>query len=267
MRKHPIVEFIKFIILIFVCCTTENPIVIGAFLVMSLVITRGKLWFSSLWVFFVIWVIDIVTVSEGVTALGYRNFHLITMEGVVYGLLMGMRMVALLNLAWTMSHDLKMDKIVVITSYIAPPVSLIISMTIRAVRRYSEKYKEIFYFHKSMENDDLIHRIYIAVKSLSILLDWSLENGLETAWSMKSRKYGTRRRSSYHNIRITQNDICEIAAEIICFTIYEISKPVTYILPEIVINHNLINTVTVLIMCIYAIVEELNENRLKRDFI
>lgn len=267
MRKHPIVEFTKFIILIFVCCTTENPVVIGAFALTALIISRGRLWFSSLWVFFVIWTIDIFTISEGVTFLGYRNFHLVTLEGVTYGLLMAIRMVALLNLIWTMSMDIKTDKIVIITSYLAPPLSLLISMTVRAVRRYSQKYKEIYYFHKSMEKDGLIHKLYAAVISLSILIDWALENGMETSQSMMSRKYGTTRRTSYKNVRISGRDVAEIAAQIVIFTVYELSKPVVYILPETIINFDILNCVMVASMCVYAIVEEANENRVKRDLL
>lgn len=267
MRKHPIVEFIKFIILIFVCCTTEDPIVIGTFVVMSLIISRGRLWFSSVWMFFVIWFIDIFTISEGVTFLGYRNFHLVTLEGIVYGLLMALRTVALWNIAWTMSADIKTDKLVVITSYLAPSLSLIISMTVRAVRRYSSKYKEIFYFQKSLERDDIVHRVYVAVKSLSILVDWSLENGMETAQSMTARKYGSGRRSTYHNVRITGRDIAEIVLVLLFFTGYELTKPVVYIIPEIVVNFNAINACIVLLMCIYAIVEEKYEDRIKSDLI
>lgn len=267
MRKHPIVEFTKFILLLLICCTTENPVVIGAFCVMSLIISKGKLWFSSLWMFFVIWGIDIFTISEGVTFLGYRNFHLVTLEGVVYGFLMGLRMVALWNLAWTMSKDLKTDKIVIITSYLSPPLSLLLSMTVRAIRRYSEKLKEIYCFRKSMEKDDIFHKLYAAIISLSVLVDWALENGMETSQSMMSRKYGTGRRTSYHNIRITRRDICEMVAIFVVFTIYEISKPTVYILPMIEVHCSVLNCVTVFGMCVYAITEEIYENRIKRDLV
>lgn len=267
MRKHPIVEFIKFIILIFVCCTTENPVVIGAFFIVSVIISHGKHWFSSLWVFFSIWVIDTFTISEGVTFLGYRNFHLVTLEGVVFGFLMGLRMVALWNLAFTMSKDLTTDKIVVITSYLSPSLSILVSMTIRAVRRYSVKYKEIYYFRKSMEKSDAFHRLYAAVTALSVLLDWALENGMETSQSMQSRKYGTVRRTSYTNIRINGRDIAEIVAIFVIFIIYEVSKPTVYILPAIELHYSAVNCAMVLIMCIYAFTEEYYEDRTKRDFV
>lgn len=267
MRKHPIVEFTKFVILITICATTENPVVIVSFLIMSLVISRGKLWFSSLWVFFVIWTVDVFTISEGVTFLGYRNFHLVTLEGVVYGLLMALRMVALLNIVWTMSKDIKADKIVIITSYLAPPLSLIISMTIRAVNRYSQKYKEIYYFHKAMEKEDVIHKVYVAIQSLSILVDWALENGMETSESMMGKKYGTARRTSYKNVRISRSDIVEIAVMLAIVILYVATKPIVYILPSIEINYSLRNIVIVCGICLYVIIEEMYEDRCKRDFV
>ena len=267
MRKHPIVEFIKFIILIFVCCTTENPVVIVAFFILSIIISHGKLWFSSLWLFFSIWTIDAFTISEGVTFLWYRNFHLVTLEGVIFGFLMGLRMVALWNLAWTMSKDLKSDKIVVITSYLSPSISLLISMTIRAARRYSLKYKEIYYYRKSMEKSDAFHKLYAAVSALSVLVDWALENGMETSQSMQSRKYGTVRRTSYTNIRINRCDIVEIVVIFVVFIIYEVSKPTVYILPAIELHYSTVNCLMVLIMCIYAFIEEYYEDRSKRDIV
>ncbi len=265
MRKHPIVEFIKFIIMIFICCTTENPVVIVVFFVTSLIISGFKLWFSTLWMFFIVFTIDIFTISEGVTHLGYRNFHLITMEGIVYGFFMALRLVALINVSWTMSKDIKSDKLVIITSYLAPPIALLISMTIRAMCRYTDKYKEIFFFHKSMEKDDWLHRVYCAVISLSILLDWALENGIETGMSMENRKYGTGPRTSYRNVRISKNDILEIAVIILIFIIYVISQPRVYLLPEIEINISVVNTLMVILLCGYSVYEEINENRIRRD--
>jgi energy-coupling factor transport system permease protein len=54
------------------------------------------------------------------------------------------------------------------------------------------------------------------LNELSILLSWSMEEGLDTADSMKARGYGITRRSSFSIYRFTRRDVLSLAFIAMC---------------------------------------------------
>ena len=103
------------------------------------------------------------------------------------------------------------DKFIYLFGRIIPSLALVISMTLRFVPMFLSKLREIRAVQKTlgvnMSEGSLIKRLKSAIKILSILVTWSLENAVETADSMKSRGYGLSGRTAYSIFRIEKRDI------------------------------------------------------------
>ena len=56
------------------------------------------------------------------------------------------------------------------------------------------------------ENGSLVQRTKNALRVFSVVVTWSLENAIETSDSMKSRGYGTGRRTAYALYRFEERD-------------------------------------------------------------
>lgn len=266
MIKHPIVEFLKYTVLITTTLYTQQPLLVGFLFILSQVISRGRLWVVNLWVIVALLFINSFSSLDGVTFLAYHNYHIITLEAVIYGGLSGLRMATLLNVCWKFSQDVRSEKLVVVTSYLAPPLSLLISMTVRNVRRYSEKLKEIYSFQSSLQEDEnIIVKFKIAFKSVSILIDWALENGFETSQSMKLRHFGEHRRTAYRPIKLSIRDLFEVILILLWFLIYLLTRPHIQIIPELQINFSALNAILLWLFIIYIFKEDLNEVKNRKD--
>ena len=266
MRKHPIVEFVKYVLLITLLILTENPLSIGIIFLFITIITKGRFWLLNLWVIVAIIFIDSFASLDGVTYLCYHNYHIITLEAVLFGLTSGVKMSALVGICWKFSQDVKSDKLVVVTSYLSPNLALLISMTVRNIDRYSKKLKEIYSLRiASNEDSNIISKFYEIIVSVSILLDWALENGMETTFSMLVRKYGTTKRSSYKSILISRRDIVEVILQILVFIAYIISLPNVDFFPEVKIGFSIFNICILTVSIFYCSLEEYFESQVRRD--
>ena len=89
-------------------------------------------------------------------------------------------------------------------------MSLVISMALRFVPRFSAQMKLVRNAQHTIGRDinegTLFQRIRNAVKILSIMITWSLENAIETADSMKSRGHGLKGRTSYSLYKFDKRD-------------------------------------------------------------
>lgn len=86
------------------------------------------------------------------------------------------------------------DKFVYLFGRIIPALSLVLSMSLRFVPRFTAQIKVISNAQKCVGRDvgsgGLIKRAKQGIKILSILVTWALENAIDTADSMKDRGYG-----------------------------------------------------------------------------
>ena len=83
---------------------------------------------------------------------------------------------------------------------VAPSLSLVLSMTLRFVPKFTAQMKKVRQSQKCIGRDvsdgGLISRIKHGIKIISIMITWSLENAIETADSMKSRGHGLKGRDA-----------------------------------------------------------------------
>lgn len=226
------------------------------------------------------------------------NGNNITLEAYIYGFVLGLTVVTTMLWFFCFNEIVTADKIMFVLGKGIPKLALVVTMALRFVPFYRRKYTEISQAQKGfMQSDDdkkILNRIRNAVKSVSILVTWALENAIQTSDSMRARSYGENKRSFYSRFRFTKSDgivmttmiIADIVVAVCKFKngLYASYNPyilinsrkdfgITYIIKEIntVINpltaFEIITVVFYILLCFLPLIidlkEELNWRRLK----
>lgn len=149
----------------------------------------------------------------GVTIIGYlHNGNPFTLESCVYGLVMAMMLVC--TMIWFSCYTVVMtsDKFIYLFGKLIPALSLVLSMCLRFVPKFTREAGVISDGQKcigrSTENGSLVKRAKHGITIFSILVTWALENAIETSDSMRSRGYGLRGRTAFSVYRFTKRDCC-----------------------------------------------------------
>lgn len=148
---------------------------------------------------------------EGVTLICYFGTgNPLTLESVIYGMLSGLMLAAVLNWFSCYQSVMTSDKFIYLFGKAIPAMSLILSMILRFVPRFKNQIEKISSAQKcigrDISNGNLIQRAKHGMRILSIMTTWALENSVETADSMKSRGYGLRGRTNFSIYRFDSRD-------------------------------------------------------------
>lgn len=137
---------------------------------------------------------------RGVTLLFILFGRWFTLEAVVYGLVSGASLAAVIY--WFVCYQTVMtsDKFLFLFGQAAPNTALLVTMTLGLIPRLQERARQIRETQEMLcpNNERLLPRMRAATRNLSALLTWSMENAVQTADSMKARGYGVRRRTTFH---------------------------------------------------------------------
>ena len=149
---------------------------------------------------------------EGMTILAYLpSGNPLTMESVVYGISEGVMLMCILCHFSCFNEIMTSDKLMCLFGKIIPSLSLIFSMELRFVPRFKTQLREVknaqHFIGRDLSKGGMLRRAKNGIKILSIMLTWCLENGIDTADSMKSRGFGLHGRTSYSNYRWSRRDI------------------------------------------------------------
>lgn len=209
-RYHPVVNFLYFGILLAFSMVSMQPVclilsVIGA--VAYYVVLKGAkavrlLLRGALPLFLLAVIINPAFSHEGITILCYLpTGNPLTLESIIYGVFAGFMIIGILLWFACFTEVVTSDKFMYLFGRIIPALSLVISMTLRFVPRFTQQFQTVKEVQKTMGRDtttgSLLKRVRNAVTCFSIVVTWSLENAIETSDSMKSRGYGIRHRTAY----------------------------------------------------------------------
>lgn len=154
---------------------------------------------------------------EGVTIIAYLpSGNPLTLESIACGLGTALMLSCVICIFSCFNKIMTSDKFMYLFGKMIPSLSLILSMTLRFVPRFTERAREIGAAQecigRSMHDGGIITRTKNAIRQLSILITWSMENAIETADSMKSRGFGTGKRTAFSNFKLERRDIYALAA-------------------------------------------------------
>ena len=216
---HPILNMLFFVIVISITVFLLNPIIlflsfIAAFVYSVKLNGRKAVKFNLLYMLPLMLfaaAINVLFVHEGATILGYfRNGNPITLESFVYGIFSALMIGSVIIWFSCFNEIFSSDKTMYLFGRVLPKTSLIFSMILRLVPMYKAQIKVISNAQRGIGRDfmtgNLFQRAKNGLKILSIMLTWALENGVETADSMKARGYGLKGRTSFSIFRFDSRD-------------------------------------------------------------
>lgn len=268
MRKHPLPEFLKYTIWLILIATTHHPMILLLCLFTVCGIRGSKFWKQipmDVLMVGVTVLVNLLTNHRGETALFYLNDNVVTLESIVYGGILGLQIVLLIHVSAIFSRRMTADKIVVVTGCLSPSLAILISMAIRNLDRYRDKIQEIYRYQRCESRSEQIwERFFQAVRTVSIMVNWALENSLELSDSMIARGYQSGRRTSYAPVRFLGQDVVECAILFLFVLLWEWGQPFTMISPYLQIENSVWWTACTVGYLSYVLVEERNEDRYQK---
>lgn len=216
---HPIVNFAYFICVIGFSMFFMHPIALGISLVCGFiysVMLKGKKAIKFNLIYMLPMLIFAALINpafnhEGMTILWYLpSGNPLTLESIIYGVAAAVMLVSVMCHFYCYNAVMTSDKFIYLFGRIIPSLSLIISMTLRFVPQFTSHMKSVANAQKSIGRDtskgNIIKRAKCGISILSSTVTWALENSVETADSMKSRGYGTKKRTAFSNFIFDKRD-------------------------------------------------------------
>lgn len=197
--KHPIFLFVALLLLVGVNLTHDGGAALRKWVPMLLIMSTVMI------------VLNPFLNSRGTTIFFYFRGKQVTLEATVYGVVMAMSIVIVLLMFISFNLILNGNKFLFVFSRILPKTAFLTMLAIRFVPLLKQRLDEIYAVQRirgmTISAGSLKERASSAMVMIQILLTWSLEEAIDTADSMKSRGYGTGKRSSYIPYKMEKRDV------------------------------------------------------------
>lgn len=145
-----------------------------------------------------------------------------TWEALCYGMVLAALFLSVIG--WFAGYNAVMtsDKFLYLFGRTLPSLSLILTMVLRLVPMYQKKIHQIAGARKCIGKSGMDGKprknIENSMAILSALTSWALEGGIITADSMRSRGFGTARRTSFSRYRWERRDTWVLLGMALCMT-------------------------------------------------
>lgn len=219
-KLHPVVNFTFFAFVLVLSMFVMNPVCLALSLVCAFVnavylngIKTVKLCLKFILpMALLIILINPVFNHQGVTIITYFPWdNPLTLESIVYGIASAALLSSVVLWFSVFNSVITSDKLVYLFGRIIPSLSLVLSMALRFVPKFSSQFKNVRNAQRcigrDISNGSLINRIKNGIRIISIMLSWSMENAIETADSMKSRGFGLKGRTAYSIYKFDRRDL------------------------------------------------------------
>lgn len=227
---HPLVNFIFFAAVIFLSVLLMHPVCrvlsfLAAFLYYA-VLSGGKqaakrlLWMIPMILFMAL--LNPAFNHAGITILTYLpSGNPLTLESILYGVFAAL-MISGVILWFSSFHEIMTtDKFVYLFGRLLPALSLLLSMTLRFVPKFTAQFRVVKNAQeglgRSLRQGSHLSRIKCAAHILSVMLTWALETSIITADSMRARGYGLPGRTSFSLYTFEKRDRYALGALVIGF--------------------------------------------------
>jgi energy-coupling factor transport system permease protein len=216
---HPIINFLYFGFVLVFTMFFMHPACLAVSLVSALtysIYLRGRkaLRFSLTFMLPMMLLAAVMNPAfnhEGATILTYLpTGNPLTLESITYGITAAVMLAAVIIWFTCYNEVMTSDKFVYLFGRIIPALSLVLSMTLRFVPKFTSQIKVVSEAQRCVGRDvsegSILQRARNGLTILSIMVTWSLENAIETADSMKSRGYGLPGRTAFSIYRFDSRD-------------------------------------------------------------
>lgn len=235
---HPAVSFTYFLSVFFAVMFTRNPFVLGPGLIGAvaffLAIDRKGRFFRDAWFYLVLFLLVVVSnplfSHNGVTPLFFVNDNAVTLEALLYGVDLGVMLLAVLAWFRCFNEIMTSEKLLLLLGRVSPKIAVVISSALRLIPLFRDRWGEIRAVWRLTPRQDNapFPRIRSALRSFSALITWALEHAVEMGASMKARGYERKGRTRFSLYRFTGRDLGFllgiIAADAVFFTALALGK-------------------------------------------
>ena len=214
---NPVAVAVYYLAAAGVCMFTMEPFMLVISLVGALVslgvvgeLTRWRMHLYTLLLFAAMVLINPLVSHNGVTVLLVINHNPVTLEALLYGIAASGMIVAVMYWFRAFTAVMTTDKLLYIFGSLSPKLALMLSMALRYVPLFTQQVHRVSQSQKALglyKEDNIIDRMRGGMQIFSVMVTWTLENGIITADSMTARGYGTGRRSRFTIFRWTRQDV------------------------------------------------------------
>lgn len=279
---HPIVQFMYFFSVLLFTMFIMQPyfliVSLCAALIYTLYLGRKKAFILILKFIFpmslLAGIINPLFNHEGMTILTYLpDGNPLTLESIVYGAAAGGMFSSIMLWCLCLRYIMTSDRVIYLFGRIAPKLALFISMILRFIPKLTEQFKKIRAAQRCIGRDIDQGKLYIRIKNaariVSALIQWVLENSVDTADSMKNKGYGLSHRTSFSLFHIEIRDVVSIIiiafADTAIFTAYFSELLEFYYFPIISIPETDMMSITVyiiyMLLCFMPLLSDIKEDR------
>lgn len=195
-----------------------------------------------------------------------------TMEALIFGIGAAIMLSAVMAWFYSINRIFTSDRVIWVFGRISPKLGLFLSMTMNFIGKFRIRLKQVraalYPLGRDISSGKKTKRLRNGIRILSIMIQWSLENSVDTADSMKSRGYGTAKRTFYSVFRPRARDIIVIIFSIIIsagiFVLHKSGAADYSYYPyfELVINSaaDILCFVSYLILCLMPLIIDFRED-------
>lgn len=227
---HPMTLFLYFVCVLLLTMFTFNPALIfisflGA-MSFDLFVNRQNIKIKNILFYILVFLAATLTnplfSHNGMTVLFYLGDNAVTLESFLYGMNIGLMIIAVMLWCKNYSICVTQDKFLYLFSKPAPKAALILSCAIRFIPLFQQKFHQISDAQKGIgmfEKKKGIERVRFYMTVFSALVTWSLEKSVETADSMKSRGYELKGKTSFSPFTFRKRDFTLIVLTVLLFSL------------------------------------------------
>lgn len=147
--------------------------------------------------------------SEGVHILFYLGEHPVTLESALYGVHNLLLVTALLLVFPSLNRLMDSERILFLFSKLLGSSALILTMSMRFVPLLTGRAKLLLALNRQA-GGKAAGRLRHMGRLLGALLDWTMEEGLQTSRTLRARGFGGEARTCYSAFRFTARDACSL---------------------------------------------------------
>lgn len=214
---HPSVSMLYFLSVMLITMFTKNPIfLILAFMGgICFLATKEKKTVLKRSIVFYILIFVLVSLTNplfshnGETSLFFINNNPVTLEAFIYGMNLGVMLIAVICWFGCFNKVMTTDKLLFLFGRISPKLSLLVSAALRFIPLFKQQAGKIRQAGIAMglyTTESWFDRLRATMRVYSSLVTWSLENAIDTGASMKARGYGLKGRSRFSVFKFSRKD-------------------------------------------------------------
>ena len=230
-KRHPLVNFLFFVGAIGFGVVIQHPVYLAAGVfcaaVYYLLLNGKKGWKMLLGMvplFLFLTAINPLLNTYGATVLFSVFGRPYTLEALYYGGAISAVFVVMLIWFGCYNAVLTSDKFTSLFGNFIPALSLLLVMVLRLIPNLMRKASQFLGARKSIgkggsENAPKREKLMDGMTILSALTDWALEGSVVTGDSMRSRGYGTAKRTSFVIYRMTGIDVALLVIQVLLIAV------------------------------------------------